>query len=59
MNNKHSKKKLLQKIQKMQQRKHVFKCVAMQIGRGGKKSLVRVHEANEDLKIQRTYVRNE
>ena len=59
MNDKCSKKKLSQKNQKAQERKHIFKHITKHIRRGSKKSLVRVHKGNEDLKIQRTHVRKE
>ena len=46
-------------IRKAQQRKYAFKYITKHIGRGIKKSLVRVHEVDVNQKIKQTHIGKE
>ena len=59
LNDEHQKKKILRTIRKVQQRKYAFKYITKYIGRGIKKSLVRVHEVDENQKIKQTHIGKE
>ena len=59
LNNEHQKKKILRTIRKAQQWRYAFKYITKHIGRGSKKSLIRVHKVDGNQKIIRTHIGKE
>ena len=59
LNDERQKKKILRMIRKAQQRKYAFKHITKHIGRGIKKSLVRMYEVDENQKIKQTHIGKE
>ena len=57
--NKHQRKRIIQKIYKDQQRKRSFRYITKHIGKGTKKSLIRVHEKDDNNQIIKTYIGKE
>jgi len=58
-NDEHQRKVILRKMIKEQQRKYAFKYITKHIGKGSRKSLIRLHEMDQNQQIIRTHIEKE